>query len=208
LGSSASGKANADGPLPGVYKIGAWYDSYKFDDQQYNNIGAPLASPLSDGIPATHHGDFSLYGVVDQMIWRSKDDANRSLNVFVRPMFTPYQDRNLVSASINAGFALKAPLPSRDNDVFGVEMGTVWASSGASDFDRQMQFYQPSVYTPIRSSETFVEATYQFQALPSWQIQPDVQYFINPGLGIANPNDPAQRIKNELVIGLRTNITF
>ncbi len=207
-GSSASGKANADGPLPGVYKIGAWYDSYKFDDQQYDNMGVPLASPLSNGIPATPHGDFSLYGVVDQMIWRSKDDTNRSLNVFVRPMFTPYQDRNLVSASINAGFALKAPLPTRDNDGCGVEMGTIWASSAASGFDRQMQFFQPSIYTPIRSSETFIEATYQFQALPSWQIQPDVQYFINPGLGIANPNDPMQRIKNELVIGLRTNINF
>ena len=208
FGSGASGKPNADGPLPGVYKIGAWYDSTKFDDQQTDTIGLPLASPLSNGMPATPHGDFSLYGVMDQMIWRSKDNTNRSLNVFFRPMFTPYQDRNLVSASINAGFALKAPLPTRDNDAFGVEMGTVWASSGASGFDRQMQFFQPSVYTPIRSSETFLEATYQFQVLPSWQIQPDVQYFINPGLGIANPDDPTQRIKNELVVGLRTNITF
>ena len=207
-GSSASGKANADSALPGVYKIGAWYDSYKFDDQQYDTIGLPLASPLSDGMPAGRHGDFSLYGVMDQVIWRSKDDANRTLNVFVRPMFTPYQGRNLVSASINAGFALKAPLPTRDNDVFGVEMGTLWASSGASAFDRQMQVFEPSVYTPIRSSETFVEATYQVQVLPSWQIQPDVQYFINPGLGIANPDDPAQRIKNEFVVGLRTNINF
>ncbi len=122
------GEARSDGPLPGVYKIGAWYDSTKFNDQQTDTIGLPLASPLSNGTPAGHHGDFSLYGVMDQMIWRSKDNTNRSLNVFFRPMFTPYQDRNLVSASINAGFALKAPLPTRDNDVFGVEMGTVWAS--------------------------------------------------------------------------------
>jgi porin len=207
-GSSASGKPSSDGPLPGVYKLGAWYDSYKFDDQQYDTIGLPLASPLSNGMPATPHGNFSLYGVMDQMIWRSKDDTNRSLNVFLRPMFTPYQDRNPVSASINAGFELKAPLPGRDNDGFGVEMGTVWASSGASGFDRQMQFFQPSVYTPIRSSETFLEASYQFQVLPSWVIQPDVQYFINPGMGIANPDEPAQRIKNEFVVGLRTNVNF
>ncbi|HEY4010796.1 MAG TPA: carbohydrate porin, partial [Acidobacteriaceae bacterium] len=86
-GSSASGKPSSDGPLPGVYKIGAWYDSYKFDDQQYDTIGLPLASPLSNGDPAEHHGDFSLYGVMDQMIWRSKDNTNRSLNVFFRPMF-------------------------------------------------------------------------------------------------------------------------
>ena len=72
FGSGASGKANANGPLPGVYKIGAWYDSYKFDDQQTDTLGLPLASPLSNGTPAAHHGDFSLYGVMDQMIWRSK----------------------------------------------------------------------------------------------------------------------------------------
>ncbi len=207
-GSSASGKPSADGPLPGNYKIGAWYDSYKFDDQQYDSMGVPLASPLSNGIPATPHGNFSLYGVVDQMVWRSKDDTNRSLNIFVRPMFTPQEDRNLVSASINAGFALHDPLPGRDKDTFGVEMGTVWGSSGASNFDRQMQIFQPTVYTPIRSSETFFEASYQFQVLPSWQVQPDLQYFINPGLGIANPEEPAQKIKNEFVVGLRTNVNF
>ena len=207
-GSGASGTANGDGPLPGNYKIGAWYDGAKFDDQRIDTISLPLASPRSSGTPAGRHGDFSLYGVMDQMIWRAKGDANRSLNVFVRPMFTPYQDRNLVSASINAGFALHAPLPGRDNDTFGIEMGTAWASSGASSFDRQRQFFQPSLYTPTRSSETFLEATYQVQVLPSWQIQPDVQYFINPGLGISNPIDPMQRIKNELVIGLRTNVTF
>ena len=65
-----------------------------------------------------------------------------------------------------------------------------------------------TLYTPIRSSETFLEASYQIQVARWWQIQPDLQYVINPGAGIANPNDPTQRIKNELVIGLRTNITF
>ncbi len=206
LGSGAAGKA--DGPLPGVYKIGAWYDGARFSDLETGAAGLPLANPLSNGIPAAHHGDVSLYGVADQMVWRSKDNSSRSLNLFVRPMFTPYQDRNLVGASVNAGFALHAPLPGRDNDSFGVEMGTAWASRGASGFDRQMQVLQPSVYTPVRGAETFLEATYQFQALPSWQIQPDVQYFINPGMGIANPDAPTQRIRNEFVVGLRTNITF
>jgi porin len=60
----------------------------------------------------------------------------------------------------------------------------------------------------VRSTETFLEATYQVQVLPSWQIQPDLQYIINPAGGIVNPDDPTQRIKNEFVIGLRTNITF
>ena len=172
LGSGPAGKANADGPLPGVYKIGAWYDGARFSDLETGAAGLPLASPLSNGIPAAHHGDVSLYGVADQMVWRSKDNSSRSLNLFVRPMFTPYQDRNLVGASVNAGFALHAPLPGRDNDSFGVEMGTAWASRGASGFDRQMQVLQPSVYTPVRGAETFLEATYQFQACPRGRSSP------------------------------------
>ena len=61
-GSSAQGKANADGPLPGVYKIGAWYDSYKFNDQQTDTIGLPLASSLSNGTPHASRRLFTLWG--------------------------------------------------------------------------------------------------------------------------------------------------
>ena len=146
--------------------------------------------------------------MADQTIWRSKDDLDRNISLFVRPMFTPLQDRNLISFSVDGGLTVHEPLPGRDNDVFGLGFGVARVSNGASGFDRQLQFFQPSVYTPIRSSETFLEATYQIQVLPWWQIQPDLQYVINPGAGLANPDDPTQRIKNELVIGLRTNITF
>jgi porin len=206
-GSGASTKTNGEGPLPGTYKIGAWYDSDSFNDLQDDNQGVPLASPTSNGMPATHHGNYSIYAIADQMIWRSKD-PNRNVNLFVRPMFTTLQGRNLISFSVDGGLTLHEPLPGRDNDVFGLGFGVARVSNSASGFDRQMQFFQPSVYTPIRSSETFIEATYQFQALPSWVIQPDVQYFINPGLGIANPGEPTQRIKNEFVVGLRTNLNF
>ena len=81
-------------------------------------------------------------------------------------------------------------------------------SNSASAYDWDPRFYDPAVYTPVRSAETFLEATYQVQVAPWWQIQPDLQYIFNPGAGIANPNDLAQKIKNELVIGLRTNVTF
>lgn len=45
--------------------------------------------------------------------------------------------------------------------------------------------------------------------LTQWcQIQPDVQYVFSPGGGGVNPDNLAQRIKNEAVIGARANITF
>ena len=98
--------------------------------------------------------------------------------------------------------------PGRDNDTFGVEMGIARVSNGASGADNDLRFYDPSVYTPVRSAETFFEASYQIQLTPWWQFQPDIQYIINPGAGIANPSQPTQTIRNELVVGLRTNITF
>jgi porin len=191
-----------------AYKIGAWYDSYNFDDQQYDNQGAPLASPLSNGIPATHSPNYSIYGAMDKVVWLSKEDTSRFISFFVRPMFTTLQDRNLVAFSVNGGLTLHDPLPSRDNDTFGLGMGVARVSNSVSAYDWDQRFYDPAVYTPVRSAETFLEATYQIQVTPWWQIQPDIQYFINPGAGLANPNDPTQRIKNEFVIGLRTNITF
>ena len=60
----------------------------------------------------------------------------------------------------------------------------------------------------MRSSETYLELTYQYQVTPWLQLQPDIQYVFNPGGGILNPNDPATTVRNELVLGLRTNILF
>ncbi len=202
-----SGKTS-DQPAPwATYKLGAWYDSENFSDLQTDIFGAPLASPESDGDPAKKQGNFALYSVADQTLWRSAD-GNRSLNAFIRPMFTTLQDRNEIAFSVNGGLTVRGPIAGRSGDTFGLGFGVARLSSGVAGYDRQMQVYEPDVFTPVRSTETFFEATYQIQALPSVQIQPDVQYVTNPGGGIPNPNWPTQTIKNEWVLGLRTNITF
>ena len=205
--AAPSGKPAADGPLPGTYKIGGWYDSEDFDSQQTDTVGLPLASPESNGEPAKKQGNYSLYAMADQMIWRSSDPA-RNLNAFLRGEFTTLQDRNVIGFSMNGGLTLHDPLPGRDGDVFGLGFGVAKVTSGVSGYDRQMQVFEPLDYTPVRGTETFLEATYQAQILPSVQLQPDVQYVINPGAGLANPEQPYQKLKNEWVFGLRTNITF
>jgi porin len=206
-GGIGADKPDPNGPPPGTYKIGGWYDSEPFDDLRFDDMGVPLASPFSDGIPATHHGNYSIYAIADQMVWRTQDGV-RNVSAFVRPMFTTLEDRNLLSFSVNAGLTVHQPFAGRDSDVFGLGFGVAQVSGGATNFDRDMQVFQPDVFTPAQGAETFLEATYQWQVLKSVQIQPDIQYIINPGGGIANPNDPTQRVKNELVLGVRTNITF
>ncbi len=98
----------------------------------------------------------------------------------VAATLTTLQDRSLVSFSVNGGLTLHQPFDSRPNDVAGLGFGVVQVGSGATNFDRDMQVFQPSVFTPVRGAETFLEATYQWQLLGSVQIQPDIQYYINP----------------------------
>lgn len=191
-------------PLARVYKIGAWYDSERFADQRFDSSGLPLASPASNGIPASHRGDYAIYAVADQMIWRDKAEADHNASVFLRLMGTPLADRNLISFSANAGLTLHEPFAHRDDDTFGLGLGYTSVSSAASALSRDIGANGPGYY-PHRGSETFVEATYQYQVAPWWQLQPDVQYVFHPGGGVPNPVS-GQRIKNELVLGLRTNI--
>jgi len=194
--------------LARTYKIGIWYDSESFADQRFDNTGLSLADPASTGNPAMHRGNYAIYAVADQMIYRWKDDPDHNINVFVRPMIAPQQDRNLINFSINAGLAIHEPLPGRGSDVFGLGMGFARVSNGATGFDQDTALFNPGVYSPVRHTETYIEATYLYQIMPWWQVQPDIQYVFNPGGGIVNPNNPTESVKNELVIGVRTNITF
>lgn len=199
-------------PLARTYRIGAWYDTENFADQRYDVNGLPLANPASNGVPGNHRGNFSMYVVADQMLWRNGVDPNNTLNAFGRLMGTPQNDRNLIRESLNLGLVYHEPFRNRADDTFGVGMGFVHVTSGASGADRDTAYYaelaDPYSFNPIRSSETYVEATYQYQLRPWWQLQPDLQYVFNPGGGIVNPSNPTHRIQNELVLGLRTNILF
>lgn len=204
--------AGQPAPLAHTYKLGAWYDSENFTDLRYDTNNVALNNPASNGVPASHRGNYALYGVADQMLWRNTTDPNNTLNFFTRVMGTPQNDRNLLNFSMNAGVVYHEPFRNRPDDTLGLGMGYVKVSQGATGFDRdlamQAQITTPGAFNPIRSDETFVEATYQYQFRPWMQIQPDMQYVFNPGGGIANVNNPNDRVKNEFVFGVRTNILF
>ena len=129
-GSGASAKTNAEGPLPGTTRSAPGTTATASTTCKIDNQGVPLASPASNGISATHHGNYSIYGVVDQMIWRSKD-PNRNINVFVRPMFTPLQDRNLISFSVDGGLTCTNRSRDATTTFFGLGIGVARVSNSA-----------------------------------------------------------------------------
>ncbi|MCC8396574.1 carbohydrate porin [Paraburkholderia sp. MMS20-SJTR3] len=204
-GAGAGAGASASGGLPGLYRIGLWYHSDRFADQRYDSNGLSLANPASNGSAATHRGNYSLYAVADQTVWRPTADGPRSLNVFARVMGAP-GDRNLVSVSANLGVVLKAPFEGRDNDSAGLALSYIKIGHRANGLDQDFRAFSGGPYG-VRTSETALEATYQYQIAPWWQLQADAQYTFNAGAG-QNPNDPTQPLRNTFVIGVRTLINF
>jgi porin len=108
---------------------------------------------------------------------------------------------------MNFGFTLHDPIPQRDDDTLGLGMGFAQVSGRASDADRDTRAVTGTFF-PIRSSETFIELTYQYQFTPWCQLQPDFQYVFNPGAGVLDPSAAGQRIKDEAVLGIRVNLLF
>jgi porin len=194
-------------PLGWTYRIGAWYDTRSFADQRLDQTALSLANPGSSGVAQQHRGDYALYAVADRLVYRNEADPNRTVAVFARVMGTPLKDRNSIDYSLNAGFLMHSPLVYRTFDTFGVGVGYAHVSSQAAALDADTNNFSGAA-APVRSGESFVEMTYQYQWTPWLQMQPDLQYVFNPGAGIADPNNPAARIKNELILGVRFNISI
>ncbi len=192
--------------LPGTYKLGFWYNTGQFADQRLDNTGVSLASPATTGVPQPHRGNYSFYAVADQMIWRPSADSPQSVGVFARIMGAP-GDRNLVDLGVNAGVTLKAPFKGRDNDIVGLAVGYAKIGSHAQGLASDTASLTTPGY-PSRSAETIIEATYQFQVTPWWQMQADFQYAFRPAGGIPNPEKPSERVGNEAVVGVRATIVF
>ncbi|POZ62625.1 carbohydrate porin [Chromobacterium alticapitis] len=193
--------------LPGTYKLGFWYLNQKTADTRLDADGQPMAI---SGNPAMQHaGNYSIYAVADQTVWRPSEDSSLTLNLFGRVMAAP-GDRNPISLSANAGITLTAPFAGRDNDSAGLALGYVKVGNHAAGADRDNGIASGNSLYPVRSDEIQAEATYLYQLTPWWQWQADLQYVRNVGAGAVSPNDPnqIQKIPNNWVLGLKTTITF
>jgi porin len=193
--------------LPGVYKLGALYHSGTFDDQHFDNQGRSLASPFSTGVPHRHRGDFAVYGVADQMVWREQGTEAEGLNLFLRVGGAPF-DRNLIGFYADGGAAYRGLIPGRGTDVLGLAVGYAEIGDSAREFDRDTRAFS-GIKGPVRGHEVAIELTYVAEIMPGWTIQPDLQYVFNPGGNVPDPSDPSgqRAIRDSLVLGVRTTVS-
>ncbi|MGD9614465.1 MAG: carbohydrate porin [Alphaproteobacteria bacterium] len=180
-----SGK-NAAG-LPGVYKLGVWHETGNFPDQFTGALD--------------RRGNWGIYAIADQTVWRRPGNDEQGLNVFLRIGGAP-SDRNLIPFYADAGIGLQAPFAGRPDDVvtLGAAFGKISAEAARAD-----RLADPPI--PVRDHEAVIELSYKAAVLPGWTVQPDLQYVIHPGGNAAHPNRP-KPIPNALVLGLRTTLAF
>lgn len=206
--------------LPGLVKIGGFHHLDRFDDQHLGIDGRSLADPDGVGRARRHRGNSGLYAVLEQSLYRVPETETEGIGVFARASLSP-SDRNLISSYYDGGLTVSGLLPARPRDTFGVAAGYARISSSARAFDRDTRAFASltsmdrdggsfAATRPfVRSSEAFIEATYQATLIPGWTLQPSVQYVIRPGAGVENRRDPYKRpIDDAVVLGLRTSIFY
>jgi porin len=191
--------------LPGVYKVGGWRANTDFPDQRfgYSPTGAvvSLADP-SEPMPLNRRGNWGIYGVADQMVWRS---GARSANLFVRGGVSP-TDRNLLSYYVDGGAGFKGLLPDRPDDVLTIGAAFAKISPQAVALDNDTLAIDGPPFA-IRDYELVLEASYQWQIAPWWILQPDLQLIVRPNGG-QNPDDDTRDYTHVFVAGLRSTFKF
>ncbi len=177
---------------PGTYKIGAWY-----------NVARPPTGPASAGRFRTK---WSFYGIADQLIWRVPGNKDGGIGVFARVM-GGFGEYDLVNFYADAGVTWRGPLPGRDHDTIGLGFGIARVNNTAANLTPSAPAAArgPSV---IGRHEGVLELTYHAYLTPWWEVQPDAQYLFNLASGVQDPLQPARRLGDAAVFGLRTTITF
>ncbi|QGY05079.1 carbohydrate porin [Methylobacterium mesophilicum SR1.6/6] len=190
--------------LPGDITLGGWQHFGRFDSLRFDITGVPLADPSASGIGRPVRGNAGLYAIYDQTLYRESGKDDEGLGFFVRAAWSPTRS-SLIDAYVDTGLAYKGLFEGRDDDTVGVSVAFARISDEAQRADRDTILYsgQPM---PRRRAEAVIEATYQAVVVPGFTIQPDAQYVIHPGAGIAGPD--GRRLRNAAVLGLRATVQY
>lgn len=196
---------DASDTLQTNYKLGAWYHTAPFPDRRFDSAGGLLADPMSSGVPKQHSGDFAIYGIVDQILWRRESTKDQGLGVFFQVQAGP-SDRNLADLFVEGGLNWNAPFADRPKDIAGIAVAYLGISPAARRFSRDLVAFG-TARSAFASNETVIETTYKAPINDWLTLQPDAQFVLNPNAGIPGSVGRAP-MPNAFIIGLRVTIKF
>ena len=146
------------------YAAGLWRYSSRVDDQ---------LDFEADGVTPVRRRSWGWYALAEKTLYQGKGGSD--LAGFVRISGTD-GDSTAIKQAVNVGFRVKAPLPGRDEDVFGV----AYTRASLSDKWRSVQ---SAAGTDTSAAEDAWEITYRIQAGKWLAVQPVIQRINHPGGG-------------------------
>jgi porin len=203
------------GPLPGNFTPGGWRHLGEFDDRRFTAQGLSIADPSGTGIAAKLRGNFGIFAVVEQTLYRPSSVTEKGVSAsvpgitaFARIAYSP-PDRNLIDLYIDGGIGFVGLVPGRSLDRFGMAVAYMRISDASRNLDRDTQFFS-GLPSPVRSHETLLELIYEAHIKSGWLVAPYFQYVFRPSGGIPNPNDPSglSRIGDAAVFGVTTTLKY
>ena len=151
-------KKGGSSKKPGVFKLGAYYDTGKFarvaDDER------------------TEEGNYGFYFIGEQIIYREPNVTSQGLIAWGSVTLAPDEKINTFPFFLSGGMVYEGFLPSRDKDrtAIGITYGAVSEDLRGKDF------------------ELLMELSYIFHLKKWLRIQPDIQYIVHPGGSGEIPN--------------------
>ncbi|MEM9590544.1 MAG: carbohydrate porin [Pseudomonadota bacterium] len=168
------------GTLPGTIKLGGW-----------NHFGD--ADDLITGRPK--ESEYALYIILDQLLWQAPDgEEGQGIGFFTR--FTGAPDSiSFVDFYFDVGLTFTGMIPGRPDDALAVGYAYTGISSNAQTASVNDGGVKGNGY------EGLIEVAYTMEVIDGWTLQPDFQYFFNPGAGFDGADDAA-------VVGARSTFAF
>jgi porin len=130
---------------------------------------------------ASNDGIQGVYASGEQMVYREYSD--QGLSLFVRAGFAP-EDRSAIDYGFQVGLNYVGLIAGRDIDTTALGLSQAHITDDLSG----------------RTSESVIEAAYEFVMSDDFIIQPSVQWVNDPGM--------TGELDDALVLGLRVNLSF
>jgi len=190
--------------LASTVKVGGWYHNHGYNDLRYAADGQPLLSDDTDA--QRHQGNWAVYAILDQMLWRRPGEAGGGLGFFVRGTLMP-DDRNQAPYYVDTGLVLKGTFEGRDDDVAAIGFAYAGASDRLAQRDADRRAAGVST-AGDHDYEAMLEVSYRYKVTPWMTLVPDAQYIMHPGGTSDYVDANGETIKDAVILGLRTVLTL
>lgn len=166
---------------PGFVKAGAWIHTGRFADNKTSKV---------------HANNFGIYAIADQKLIIEEGGDDQGLSAFGRFFYSP-TNRSFIDYYCDCGLVYTGPIPTRDQDHFGIAFGYGNISGDLADAQR-------AAGDPVQSDTAVLEISYLAQLTPYFSVQPDLQYIIQPD----GASTSSGGIPDAVVAGLRFQVDF